>query len=64
MGVNTAVSKNARTRQNLRISARQFSRTEHVLVWGGRELRGRQEEGRGEILKRFREERNRRRMIL
>lgn len=63
MGVNTAVSKNSRTRQNLRVSAKQFPRAENILVWGGRELGGGHEEGRDcEI--RFRKERNRRRMIL
>lgn len=65
MGINTAVSKNARTQQNLRISAKQFSRALHILVRGGRQLGG----GAGggwdyEIPKRFRKERNRRTMIL
>lgn len=64
-GVNTAVQRMPGLDKNLRISAKQFSRAEHILVWGGRELGGGQEKGRDyEILKRFRKERNRRRMIL
>lgn len=64
MGVNTAVSKNARTRQNLRISAKQFSRAEHILVQEEGSWEG--SRGKEEIMKSWKDsgKRNRRRMIL
>jgi len=36
----TAVSGNAKTQQNLRISAKWFSRAEHIPLWGRRGLGG------------------------